>query len=209
MRTAVTCALILLLGLVTFSEVSAGFRVVTSEAARRLDVREHAPQIPDAMLAGAGAGATAYSLRSELARDGRIALVDFIYTRCESVCSVLGTEFQQLQQDIRKQGLQDRVRLISISFDPEDDADALAAYASRMHADASVWRFASVADPQALRPLLDAFGIVVVPDGIGGFVHNAAIHTLMPDGRLIRIDDLGEARIALRSALAHAEVASR
>ncbi|HJV25938.1 MAG TPA: SCO family protein [Aromatoleum sp.] len=207
MRTAITCALILLLGLAAFSEVSAGFRVVTSEAARRLDVREHAPQIPDAMLAAPGT--TAYSLRSDLARDGRIALVDFIYTRCESVCSVLGTEFQQLQQEIQKQGLQDRVRLISISFDPADDADALSRHASRMHADASVWRFASVADTQALRPLLDAFGIVVVPDGMGGFVHNAAIHTLRPDGRLTRIDDLGAARIALRSALARAEIASR
>lgn len=207
MRTAVTCALIVLLGLAAFSEVSAGFRVVTSEAARRLDVREHAPEIPDAMLVGSGA--PAYSLRGDLARDGRIALVDFIYTRCESVCSVLGTEFQQLQQEIRKQGLQDRVRLISISFDPADDGDTLARYADRMHADGSVWRFASVADSQALRPLLDAFGIVVVPDGIGGFVHNAAIHTVGPGGRLTRIDDLGEARIALRSALARAEVASR
>ncbi|AYH44089.1 SCO family protein [Azoarcus sp. DN11] len=207
MRTAITCALILLLGLAAFSEVSAGFRVVTSEAARRLDVREHAPEMPDAALVGAGA--SAYSLRGDLARDGRIALVDFIYTRCESVCSVLGTEFQQLQQEIRKQGLQDRVRLISISFDPADDADALARYADRMHAEGSVWRFASVVDPQALRPLLDAFGIVVVPDGMGGFVHNAAIHTLAPDGRLIRIDDLGEARIALRSALTHSELVSR
>ncbi|NMF89628.1 SCO family protein [Aromatoleum petrolei] len=205
MRTAVTCALIVLSGLAAFSEVSAGFRVVTSEAARRLAVREHAPQIPDAMLAGA----TAHSLHDDLARDGRIALVDFIYTRCETVCSVLGTEFQQLQQELKRRGLQDRVRLISISFDPADDANALARYASRVHADALVWRFERVADPQALRRLLDAFGIVVVPDGMGGFVHNAAIHTLAPDGRLIRIDDVGEARIALRSALARAQVAPR
>lgn len=199
MRTAVTCALILLLGLAAFSQVSAGFRVVTSEAARRLAVRERPPPMPDVVLSGAGA--TAHSLRTDLAADGRVALVDFIYTGCESVCRVLGTEFQQLQQDIVEEGLQDRVRLISISFDPmRDTPAALSRYAGHMRADPAVWRFATVSDARELRVLLDAFGIVVVPDGMGGFVHNAAIHTLGRDGRLFRIDDLGDARSALYAA---------
>ncbi|WP_407280995.1 SCO family protein [Aromatoleum evansii] len=201
MRTVIACVLILLLGLAAFSQVSAGFRVVTSEAARRLAVREHPPLMPDVGLVDARF--TRDSLRADLVADGRIALVDFIYTRCESVCRVLGNEFQQLQQAILEQGLQERLRLISISFDPtHDNPDALARYASQMQAAPAVWRIATVADVRELRPLLEAFGVVVVPDGTGGFVHNAAIHTLRADGRLTRIDDLGAVGSALRAAAA-------
>ncbi|MBD5803165.1 hypothetical protein AZOA_26010 [Azoarcus sp. Aa7] len=201
MRTVIVCMLMLVLGVAAFSQVSAGFRVVTSEAARRLAVHEQPPLMPDVGLVDARS--TGDSLRTDLAADGRIALVDFIYTRCESVCRVLGNEFQQLQQAILEQGLQERVRLISISFDPTHDTpDALARYARQIQADPAVWRMATVADARELRPLLDAFGVVVVPDGMGGFVHNAAIHTLGADGRLTRIDDLGAIGSALRAAAA-------
>jgi protein SCO1/2 len=51
--------------------------------------------------------------------------------------------------------------------------------------------------PAALRALLDTFGVVVIPDGMGGFVHNAAIHLVDEEGRLGAIYDLGEERAVL------------
>ena len=42
----------------------------------------------------------------------------------------------------------------------------------------------TVPDAAERAGLLAAFGIVVVPDGRGDFVHNAAIHVVEPDGRL-------------------------
>ena len=47
-------------------------------------------------------------------------------------------------------------------------------------------------DERALRALLKAFGITVVPDGFGGFVHNAALHVVDRRGRLVAIFDIGE-----------------
>lgn len=43
-----------------------------------------------------------------------------------------------------------------------------------------------------LKRLLDAFGIVVIPDGLGGFEHNAALHLLGRDGRLVLIGDIDQ-----------------
>ena len=48
--------------------------------------------------------------------------------------------------------------------------------------------------------LLSAFGAVAVPDGLGGYEHNAAIHLLDDAGRLVRISDI-EAPQAFIAAL--------
>ncbi|CAI07750.1 SCO family protein [Aromatoleum aromaticum] len=199
LRTAVALMLVAALGIIAFAGMTDGFRVVTSEAARRLAVAERPAVVPDVRLAGADG--TIRPLHAALASDRRVALVDFIYTRCDTICSVLGNEFQQLQREIVAQGLQDRVRLITISFDPaHDDPATLALYAIRMNANPALWQFATVADTRKLMPLLASFGIVVIPDGMGGFVHNAAIHAVTPDGRLARIHGLGEFRQALYEA---------
>lgn len=198
MRTAITLLLVVVISVLAIAGITHGFRVVTSEGARRLVVAENPQLLPDATLRYAdGRRAT---LHDALAGDGRIVLVDFIYTRCESICLALGNEFQQLQRRILAAGLQDRVRLLSISFDPAHDTPAvLARYSERLDANAAVWHFASP-DNAALAPLLDAFGIVVIGDGNGGFIHNAAIHLVQPDGRLARIFDAGANRPALHTA---------
>jgi protein SCO1/2 len=198
-RTVVVVALFAVFALAAFAEMTNGFRVVTSESARRLAAVERPIEVADAPLVDAAG--KVHALHADLASDGRIAIVDFIYTRCESICTVLGNEFQQLQREIVAQGLQDRVRLLTISFDPaHDDPAVLAGYAKRMAADLALWRFATAADAGELAPLLASFGIVVIPDGIGGYVHNAALHVVTPGGRLARIHDLGEFRQALYDA---------
>ena len=56
-------------------------------------------------------------------------------------------------------------------------------------ATASPASVARVADPAELEALLDAFAVVVLPDGVGGFVHNAAIYRVDVEGRLVRVYD--------------------
>ena len=52
-------------------------------------------------------------------------------------------------------------------------------------------------DPIELRGLLDAFGVVVLPDGAGGFVHNAAIYLVDATGRLAHVYDADAAERAI------------
>lgn len=178
---------------------SSGFRAISTEGARRIAVAERPVPAPPARLAGAD-GATSL-LADELARDGRIALVTFIYARCQSVCRVVGSELQQMQEKIQARGAGDKVRLVTISFDPRDDARALDQYGRMMKADPDVWRLYRVPDNGERQGLLDAFGVIVVPAPLGEFEHNAAFHVVDRSGRLVRILDYTEANAALAAAL--------
>jgi protein SCO1/2 len=194
--TIAALALVGALGIAALSQATLGFRVVSSESARRLSILEQPRSLPAASVRLPEAS----SFEADLRADGRVAIVAFIYTSCNAICSVIGNQFQQLQQDILARGLERQVRLISVSFDPRDDAATLGAYARRQGALPAVWRFASVDDPAQRARLLDAFGIVVVPAPLGQFQHNAAFHLVGADNRLMRIDDFE----APRRALAHA-----
>jgi len=125
--------------------------------------------------------------------------VDFVYTRCQTVCLAMGSSFQQMQRALRERGGQGgQVRLLSISFDGSHDTPVvLQAYAARLSADPALWRFARMPDPQATQRLLADFQVVVVPDGRGDFEHNAALLLVDQKGRLVRIFDYAEQQLAL------------
>jgi len=113
---------------------------------------------------------------------------------CPTYCAALGSVYAQLQQRLSPEITAGTVGLVSISFDPAHDGPAeLAAYRSRYTRDTLGWNVGRPAHARDLRHWLDTFGVVVIPDGIGGYVHNAAVHVVGPDRRLVRIlslDDL-------------------
>ena len=131
-------------------------------------------------------------------RGGALA-VDFVYTQCRSVCTMLSAGFQRLARaDV---GLP----LVTITFDPRDGSPQLKEYSRRYLAHGARWRFGYARDPRALDSLLRVFGIVVIPDGRGDFQHNAAVHLLDASGRLARVLDAGaspEEVVRARAALA-------
>lgn len=196
--TLAALAAVCVLGVAALYQGTMGFAVVGTEDGRRLDIRRTPRLLPGAAIHQPQATTLARALHD----DGRVAIVSFVYTSCNAICTVLGTEFQQLQQQVLKRGLQRQVRLLSISFDPRDDSHALAAYAQRQHADADIWQLASVDSANQRQALLDAFGIVVVPAPLGEFVHNAAFHVVGPDGMLARVVDYDNPAQALDDALA-------
>lgn len=201
LKTFAASLLALLTGLVMIFVTTDHGQAFTTENLRRAQVNREPQQIPNFALTDA-AGRTA-NLHEMLADDGRIWIVDFVYTRCQTVCSSLGSVYQQLQQQILERGVQGRVGLLSISFDPvNDDAAALRDYAARMRMDPGVWGIATLASWQDRRRLLDSFGIMVVPAPLGEFEHNAALHLVDSRGRLIRIVDYDAPGRALEVALA-------
>jgi protein SCO1/2 len=190
-------------GVLAIGRVSGGFRVVTTEDARRLSVEEHSRPLPVTLVQYESGPAV--PLAQSLRDDGRVTIAVFFYTRCNSVCSVVGSEFQQMQQTLHARGLEHKVRLLSISFDSRDGQPELAAYAQHMRARPADWRFVQVPDANERATLLQAFDITVVPAPLGEFQHNAAFHLLTPDGRLVRIVDYDQPQTALDYAvsLAH------
>jgi protein SCO1/2 len=95
------------------------------------------------------------SLEGEL-NDGRPVVMNFIYTTCTTVCPLTSQTFRSLQERLGPQ--RDKVHLVSISIDPEQDTPArLTEYAARFHAD-SGWQYYTgtvAASVQAQR----AFGV--------------------------------------------------
>ncbi len=80
----------------------------------------------------------AVSLTDEL-NDGRPVILNFIYTTCTTVCPVTSHTFEQLQEMLGDE--RNKVHMISISIDPEQDTpERLAAYARKYEA-APQWHF--------------------------------------------------------------------
>lgn len=193
MRLVVAILVVCSLGLGAIFLQTQGFTVLTTEAARRADIQRAPRAMPDVVLKTSDGDTT--TLLDDLRSDGRIAIVSFMYTRCFSVCLAMGTQFQQLQQDIQRRGLTDKVRLLSLSFDEADTPEQLSRYEERMRSVPTVWRSMAMEGAAARHAVLDAFGIVVVPAPLGQYEHNAAFHIVTPAGRLVRIVDLDDVRM--------------
>ncbi len=194
LRTLLSSLLVLAAGAGGLATATDGFRAFTSEAARRIEVRERPRAVPDLPLQTAdGRIVRLGGMR------GRWLLVDFIYTRCPTLCTVQGSEFAQLQQRLAGPITDGRVALLSVSFDPTHDGPPqLAAYLRRSGDHGTGWVAARPTDEPGLRALLRAFGVVAIPDGLGGFVHNSATAVVSPGGRLVAILDWDDPGAAAR-----------
>lgn len=188
-RTGIATLILLALGTWATWAITEGFAVVTAEQARRLDIARKQPAVPGVRLVDQVG--RDFLLDAWVKQNNSLLVVEFIYTSCQSLCLALGTEFQQLQRSIVAQGLQDRVHLLSVSFDPAHDSPAvMRKYAERMQAQPATWTLATVRDARELPTLLRTFGVTVIPDQLGGFQHNAALVWVAPAGRLVRVTDL-------------------
>lgn len=187
LRALLASLLVVVAGVAGLTLATDHFRAFTTESARRLDVKAHPRPVPASPLETADGG----TLRFDALR-GRWVLVDFIYTRCGSYCSTLGADFATLQARLAGPIARDQVTLLSISFDPAHDGPAeLAEYRSRFTARTEGWIAARPEDAAGLAALMRTFGVTAIPDGLGGFIHNAAIAVVDPSGRLVRILDWG------------------
>ncbi|WP_407278760.1 SCO family protein [Aromatoleum evansii] len=185
-RSVTVTALVTVLGTGAFWCGTDGFKAFTAETARRADILRTPRPLPAAILEDQDGRV----FRLDDYR-GRLLAVEFIYTRCTTICNSLGAAFKQIRDRVPADALGRDVALLSISFDPgHDDPANLKAYGTRHGADGEHWRIVRVRDADQLQALLGAFGIVVIADRFGGFEHNAAIHLVGRDGRLAEIADL-------------------
>lgn len=180
--------LVVLVGVVALWAATDGFEALTEEGARRFDV-VHNPRLVPALELQAMTG---QNMRLPGRQTGGISLVEFIYTTCPTICQTAGNEFSRLRDRLAKAGLQNSVRMISVSFDPErDDPDAMRAYAEVHGARGDPWMIARVSRAD-LDDMKQTFGIRVIADEWGGYQHNAAIHVIDPVGRLVAIHDIDD-----------------
>lgn len=197
LRTILASLVILAAGVATLARATNGFRAFTSAAARRIEVGEHPRALPPASFETArGRIIELGSLR------GQWLLVDFIFTRCTSYCPVQGRGFALLQDRLARPIAEGRVTLLSISFDPAHDGPPqLAAYLRQSGSRGAGWVAARPASASDLDAVMQGFGVTAIPDGFGGYVHDAAISVVDPRGRLVAITDGDAPGVAERYVL--------
>jgi len=128
---------------------------------------------------------------------GTPTLITFIYTRCPlpTFCPLMDQNFAKLQKAIvADESLKAKVRLISISFDPEHDTpDVLTMHATRLGADPAVWTFLT-GDRATIDKFAARLGVGVLREDM--ITHNLRTVLMGADGKIAHIYSGNEWAIA-------------
>jgi len=121
---------------------------------------------------------------------GTLSVVTFIYTRCPlpDFCPLMDQNFATLQRRATQdEALRGRVRLISVTLDPDfDTPQVLAAHAARRHADPAIWTFLT-GDRGTIERFAGRLGVGVIRDGSPMVTHNLRTVILDRDLRIVKI----------------------
>jgi protein SCO1 len=125
--------------------------------------------------------------------EGHVLLVTFVYTRCPfpTFCPLVSRNFAQVYAQTRKNpALDSKVRLLTISFDPQHDTPkVLRAYGGSFRDVAGAipfdrWQFA-VPSQADLRKIADYFGLFFTSNG-GQIVHSLSTTVISPEGTVYK-----------------------
>lgn len=188
MHPTIACVVVLVCVVAAGWRLTEGYNVWTSDQARAYAVAQAPKKLPSINLIDTLGRKLALNDLTE--KGQKVIVLDFFFTRCLTVCSALGIRFQRLQAEITTRGLQNRIALVSISFDSAHDTPStLAEYAKQMQVDESIWSITAFSSAIDRSVALGAFGIVVIPDPLLLYQHNAALHLVNANGELARILD--------------------
>jgi protein SCO1 len=145
-------------------------------------------QVPDVTLTNQDGKPLKLQVTANSAR-----VVTFIYTRCPlpDYCPLMSENFAALHQSIERDSeLRDRVRLLSVTLDPDFDTPAvLRQYGSRYAGTApqafARWDFAT-GSPEEIRRLAEYLGLSYREDQ-GQILHSLRTAVLAPDGTLRKL----------------------
>lgn len=122
---------------------------------------------------------------------GTTTLVTFIYTRCPlpDYCPLMHRNFATIQKALAGDAaLKGKVKLVSITFDPEFDTPAvLSDLAKKQGADPAVWTFLT-GDRVTIHRFAGRFGVGVIrPDGMIEISHNLKTILIGADGHIRKV----------------------
>ena len=98
----------------------------------------------------------------------KVVVLSFIFTTCHDIngCPLATYVMQQVQSALQRDPkIEDSVRLVSFSFDPElDTPEVISAYGNHFRSPDSDWVFLTTTGTEMLQPTLDAYGQWVIRD---------------------------------------------
>lgn len=141
---------------------------------------------------------------TEEALRGHPTIVDFVFTRCDTICPVVSARMRHMQ-DVLGDHKAEAIKLLSITVDPAyDTPEKLAAYAQRFTAEPTKWRFVTGPVDKVRKLVEGPFMNSMIDEGLtpsgapaishnGYFVlvdGNLHIRGVYDSGDMQRLDDL-------------------
>jgi protein SCO1 len=127
---------------------------------------------------------------------GRAVAVTFIYTKCPlpNYCILMSRHFSDLAIQLNASDLKDKIRLLSVSFDPKIDTPAeLKKYGTGYlgnppKPDFTVWQLATGSEKE-VKDVADFFGLryEIQADDKTQFNHSLRTAVIAPDGKVTKI----------------------
>ncbi|WP_367949253.1 SCO family protein [Bacillus sp. FJAT-29790] len=184
-HNTIAVILVLLFGCVLFYIGTDGFKAFTAETARVNQLMEERPVFPDVTLEDNKG--RKYPI-SEF--EDKYVFITFLYTSCGTVCPQLEMNMAKVYDSLPKKYIGEDIVFLSISFDPtRDDPATLETYRKAFNSDGETWRMARIPNQTELASLLEKFGVIVIPDGLGNFTHNSAFYLVDKNRRLVNVMD--------------------
>ena len=118
---------------------------------------------------------------------GKIAVVDFFFTNCTSICPMLSSQMARLQHSVKSENINNQVVFLSHTVDPKNDTpEALKAYANRMGADFSNWNFVTGNEEDIYWQAKEGYKLTAFPSDTaqGGFFHTDQIALIDQEGKI-------------------------
>ena len=187
-----------------FILITSSFSNFTLESERKANLFLSKPIVSLQLIDASGQHTSLVNIAKQ---QNKTLVTQFIYTRCKTLCLTLGDYFQQAQTQIKAQALQQKIHLLSMSFDvAADKPERLNHYKTRMKIDDNVWSLATLASDSDLITARDQLGLVVVADTLNEFVHNSAFLVISAQGKLLGIYDDDDVQGALMLAAQQASI---
>lgn len=184
-RNSIGIGLTVLFGCILFYIGTDGFHAFTAESARTYKLLQAKPKFPDITLEDSLDRVYSFS-----EFQGKYVMLTFIYTACTDVCPKLEKNLAEVYKQIPSKFLEKDIIFLSISFDPtRDDQATLEKYRTYFGSDGETWRMARINNQDEMERLLKEFGVIVIPDGEGGFSHNSAFYLVDKKGYLEEVMD--------------------
>jgi cytochrome c peroxidase len=147
------------------------------------------PAADGEVLASDGSSTTLHALYAD-----RVVLLAFVYSACGDAegCPLAMAVFHRIGRLLRDDAAtRDRLRVLSLSFDPARDTPAaMARIAESVAADGLDWRFLTTSGESALAPILAAYGQNRVEERdergepTGRYAHALRVFLIDPSGRI-------------------------
>jgi len=125
---------------------------------------------------------------------GKVLVVSYIYTNCPDICHTISAKLNVFKNNLKKNGLKDKVFFVSITMDPERDTkEALKHHAEMMNLDLTNWVFLT-GDEESIKSTIKVAGVEAFRGPIENSPEGEPSYTIAHLDRISLVDKDGRIR---------------